>query len=625
MYKLVFYLFYGVLAGVSAYCISAAAGSFRCRRAIDFTSPVSCAFAIVYILLSSALCSVKIPYINFGIIFGIAVTLTAAYHYRYTGGVLCGSLTVCGAFLASQEYGMSVVMLPATGLLTGYLHKKKPGTAAGFFTGISFVFVVFSGISEDILFQMLNIIAGTSLFLVVSPKFSDKWIITGHGSDMLTETAGIRMGFLADSIETVRRESGKISEILSRNTEPQRRYTVIGAEVCISCRKRIEGKCGNNESVIRGFRKLSEMYEVSADNFPQELAGCVRKDELAEAFERYAQEKMTAKLIELRFSESRRIMSEQIKITEEIIESAWERVDVHQSEPVSRAIRIKLSKYGFNAKNVIAYYNFRGRLIAEIYFEMNDAPESYIRICDLIADELRIKLNCAEPVCSGRDVRIRVFEGTDYIPEVYAASVCADNSEETGDTSSVFGDGTGVSYVMLSDGMGSGRGAAVESRMVVSMFRKLITSGVNYSSAIKLINSIMLTKSREESFATLDAVRIDPDSGTLTVIKSGAAATLIRHGDKVMKISSPTFPIGIVEEAESFSETYDFDENDIIIMFSDGINENEYRFIKELLMCSSDIKSIVDEICAKAELFNSNIRQDDVTVIGVKINKSDNT
>jgi stage II sporulation protein E len=173
--------------------------------------------------------------------------------------------------------------------------------------------------------------------------------------------------------------------------------------------------------------------------------------------------------------------------------------------------------------------------------------------------------------------------------------------------------------------MGSGRGAAVESRMVVSMFRKLITSGVNYSSAIKLINSIMLTKSREESFATLDAVRIDPDSGTLTVIKSGAAATLIRHGDKVMKISSPTCPIGIVEEAESFSETYDFDENDIIIMFSDGINENEYRFIKELLMCSSDIKSIVDEICAKAELFNSNIRQDDVTVIGVKINKSDNT
>ena len=53
-------------------------------------------------------------------------------------------------------------------------------------------------------------------------------------------------------------------------------------------------------------------------------------------------------------------------------------------------------------------------------------------------------------------------------------------------------------------------------------------------------------------------------------------------------------------------------------MFSDGISENEYRFIKELLLSSDDLKKIVDEITAKAEVFNPTIHNDDITVIGIR-------
>jgi len=137
-----------------------------------------------------------------------------------------------------------------------------------------------------------------------------------------------------------------------------------------------------------------------------------------------------------------------------------------------------------------------------------------------------------------------------------------------------------------------------------------------------LINSIMLTKSRDETFATLDAVRINMDNCGLTVMKSGATATLIRHRGSVMKITSPTFPIGIYEQSETFSRSYDFEEGDIMIMFSDGISENEYRFIRELLLGGDDIKRIVDEICSKAGVFNPTVRSDDVTVIGIKVTRS---
>ena len=60
-------------------------------------------------------------------------------------------------------------------------------------------------------------------------------------------------------------------------------------------------------------------------------------------------------------------------------------------------------------------------------------------------------------------------------------------------------------------------------------------------------------------------------------------------------------------------------------MFSDGICEHEYRFIKELLLSDSDLKRIVDEICRKAEVFNPNVRSDDVTVIGIKAVKTNPT
>lgn len=623
LYKLLFYALYGALAGLASYAAALITASLRHQLALDLSAPMNCAYAAVYMIAVASLCSVDVPYLNIGIIAGVAVTVTAAYHYRYTGGIVCGALTACGVFLSSSSYGMSVVMLPAAGMLTGYLHKQKAGVAAGFFVGVSFVCMIFTGVDTDSIYRILDIICGTLVFLAVSPNFSDKWVLTGKDGGALPDIISSRMGFLANSIETVRRESGKISEVLAKNAEKTDEIEVNSSEVCAHCHKRLGCWYNSYDITRRGFKKLSGLTEITEENFPYELEDCLHKDELSAAFEKSMREKMTARLLSLRFSESQKLLFEQIKIIEEVIEAAGERIEVRYSEPISKSIREKLLKYGFNAKTVIAYYNSQNRLLIELYFAFADAPKNCVRICDLIADELRLSLDYIEPVYSGREVRIRVFERPEYSLEAYGASMCADNSSETGDTSAVFSDGTGVSYVILSDGMGSGRAAALESRMVVSMFRKLISSGVNYSSAIKLINSIMLTKSQEEAFATLDAVRIDLDTCEFTIIKSGASATLIRHRGQVMKISSPTFPIGIVEEANAFARSYDFEENDIIIMFSDGISENEYQFIKELLLGNDDLKLIVDEICAKAELFNSNIRSDDITVIGLRVSKSE--
>ena len=620
--KLLFYAVYGALAGFTAYCGATIADGVGRRAVIDLSSTMSCAYAVVYTMISASLCSVNFELLNLGAAVGAAVTLLAAYNYGYTGGILCGALTACGAFLCSPSAGAHTVFLPAAGFLTGYLSRRKSGAAAFFFGASGFFFMAVSGINSGSLPYIVGMFAGIAAFMAVSPYYSDRWVITGAENAALHEISGSRMNFLAGSIGNLRTESGKIFEALEKNVPETDIIGKVSGRVCKNCHRRAACWNGSRDATIRGFYRMMNQVGDDKAEFPYELEECLRRDELKKYFGQAANERTAERLIRMKLTEGQKLLSEQIRITEEIIRSASETDDVRHSETVSRTIQLKLRKFGFTAKRIIAYYNYHGRLNAELYFDSEDAPESFLRICDLIADELHLDMEYSEPVSTASEIRVRVYERPKYSLEAYGASVCAENSRETGDTTAVFSDGTGCSYVVLSDGMGTGRQAALESKMVVSMFRRLIGSGIGCESAIRLINSIMLAKSSEEGFATLDAVKIDLDTCGLTVIKSGASATLIRHRGQVMKIASPTFPIGIVQPADAFSSSYEFDEGDLIIMFSDGVSEGEYRFIKELLMQSSDVKMIVDEICAKAELFNKNIHSDDVTVIGIKVEHS---
>lgn len=622
-YKLIFYIVYSAISGYTAYSAAIIISGLRKRSVIDLTSSGGCAYSVVYAIVISILCTAQIPVIDPGIIAGTVVTLCGVYFYRHTGGVVCGSLTVCGAFLASPETGMSIVLLPVAGLITGYVREKKYTLTAAVFVVTDIMLTVFTGVSQNEFIGLIDIVSGAVLFTLLAPLYSDKWFITGSGEESsLPELMNVRMGFLADSIGNVRCESGKIAEILLEKSDCEKDSEDICEQICTQCFKRLDCWKNNYSVTRRGFRKLGELTEFSVEMFPYELSDCLHTEELLELYEDNSKQRTTAKLLEMRFSESRQLMFEQIEIMEEMISAAGERLNVRYSSSVSSQIKEKLRKFGIVHKNVIAYYNHKNRLLIEIYFAYGDCPRSFTRICDLISDELRVSLGNSDPVSSGKEVRVRLFEKPEYSLEVYGASICAGGNEDNGDTSMTFGDGTGVSYVILSDGMGSGRKAAVESQLVVRLFRKLINSGVNYTSAIKMINSVMVTKSQEESFATLDAVRIDLDSGKLTVIKSGAAPTLIKNRDGIIRVAAPNFPIGIYTRSEIFCRNCDFDEGDILIMFSDGVSENEYMYVKELLTSESDLKKIVDEICEKSAIFNPSPSSDDVTVIGVRMCRS---
>lgn len=128
------------------------------------------------------------------------------------------------------------------------------------------------------------------------------------------------------------------------------------------------------------MKKITEKVKYGIEQLPKELENCIKGEELLEYFYKKNSENTTAKLLELRFSESRKMLMEQIKIMEEIAQSAGERIDVRYSESVSKAVRIKLESFGFRAANVIAYYNSENRLLVEFIFQLRRSCRKLCRI-----------------------------------------------------------------------------------------------------------------------------------------------------------------------------------------------------------------------------------------------------
>ncbi len=620
-YKLVFYVFYGALTGYTAYALSGAIWELRSRRVIDLSKRRGLEYAVVYIVGISALSAAELPGVNAGVVIGSGAALFAAHFYRQTGGVLCGALAVCGAYLASPETGREMALLPAAALLTGCLAERTPLISALIFTGVELLLMVLTGISAGSLTYMLDVLCGAAAFLIAAPYYSDRYIASGGTSQEAAEQhMKLRREFLADTVDTVREESGKAAELMDRRTSSRRRPVSGLSAACEDCcRKPICWEMAR-QVTLRGFRRLEREAEASRETFPYELSDCIHKDQLIAAAGRASRERLTERLMRIRRIDMRRIAAEQMKVMGELIRQREAANETRYSAAMSGQIRSRLERHGIEVSDVIAWYTHTGRLSAELYFPA-EMPQDSTRIADLLSDGLGLVLCGDGGLSSGQQQRIRIAEAPEYEAESYTASSCSSDTGDNGDTTAVFADGTGSCHIVLSDGMGSGTEAALESRMVVRLYRRLICSGAEPTAAIKLINTIMLTKCGEEGFATLDAVKIDCDDGTMTISKSGAAATLICRSGSVMKVSAPTFPIGIYAQAEAYTSEYRLSDGDTVIMFSDGIGENAYPFIKELLLSGQGIRRIAEEICGKAEKFNPTLHEDDVTVIGIRIKR----
>ena len=208
-------------------------------------------------------------------------------------------------------------------------------------------------------------------------------------------------------------------------------------------------------------------------------------------------------------------------------------------------------------------------------------------------------------------------------------------AKTTKDKSSVSGDSIlhlrlndGKYLLLISDGMGSGPEARKSSQIATKMLERLLSSGFDRDTSIDLINTTILN-TNEDIFATLDIAIVDLYAGNIEFIKTGACPSYIKNKKKVQIIKSLDLPAGILKQIDSTVYDRDIDNNDILLMCSDGILDSniEYKnkelWVKYILedIETDNTQKIADLILNEAIDNNFGLAKDDMSVIVCKFIK----
>jgi stage II sporulation protein E len=214
-----------------------------------------------------------------------------------------------------------------------------------------------------------------------------------------------------------------------------------------------------------------------------------------------------------------------------------------------------------------------------------------------------------------------------YNVQIEAIKVAKDGSFISGDTHSQVWLRDGKLAIVLSDGMGYGPRAALESTATIAMLKQLMKAGFDREFAVRTVNSILLLRSTDEIFATVDLVIADLYTGELEFIKIGASPSFLIRSSGIDVVRSNTLPIGILNNVEMEPEMRIWRHGDILLMMTDGILNGYSGFNEEWLQRivrrapHRDLKTIVDLILEDARAAMGGEVKDDMTVVAVLLCK----
>ena len=610
------------IGGFAAYCFAVLRDTVSKNGAFVLNGSAGCALAVCFVLTVATLAALPMPFLNVGRVFGLYITLAAAKKYKSFGAAICGALTCAGAMLCSAELGVPCALLAVAALLTGVFTELNPFVMSFFFISVNAVSLLALGVSQPSLLYLLDCIAAGAIFSAI-PGAGASRLFELKSRPRLSDAplASMRLGFAASVLGDIRESTLRISELLEKRNRRLDVSDAVFRKICLSCPGR-QGCWGLRADAVKsGFEELKIAPSIDRNRLPESIKKCSRLTELLDEFDMTRSRKLHGKQAWAQLRETQGMIFDLMKTQEEIIEDIRAKLDEgdeYDREAASIAADAISEACGENVP-CAAYYR-GGLLRIEAYTHHGDKPDAD-RLCIILSEALERDICVSGWTGMERGGKLYFCERAGLRTFFAASQRSADGFGECGDSYDSFTAPDGNEYYVLSDGMGHGSSAALDSRICTGLFRKLVCAGVECETAIRLINTSMLMKSCEESFATLDVIRLDPTSGELLLLKSGASATLLMTSGRVICIKAASFPIGIVSNAEPFRKELKLAPGDVAVMLSDGIDEAYYPMIRNMLPHADDMTAI--KICEAVSINDKFRRRDDITAAVLRIGDSE--
>ena len=173
--------------------------------------------------------------------------------------------------------------------------------------------------------------------------------------------------------------------------------------------------------------------------------------------------------------------------------------------------------------------------------------------------------------------------GKELCHEVAMGSEPKEGQRLCGDSVTWFRTGS-MLYMLLSDGMGSGREAQRESQMTLRLLEQFLQAGIDADPALRTLNAALNLRGDDQgSFTTIDLLAADLNTRQATLYKYGAAPTYIKRHGAVRRLTGSALPAGLQDGAPQAIK-FPLEENTFLLMISDGVADTgEDSWVQDLL------------------------------------------
>lgn len=465
-------------------------------------------------------------------------------------------------------------------------------------------------------------LAASAVFLLLPQKVWRAIPASAGAARGLEETAAHRLTALSRALREVK---GLVNDICSLQPKKKRQKAEAPEYVCNT----VCGKCEKNtfcwiEHYNETIDVLNQAHQaqrktgyVCADGLPRFFQyRCDHVAEVCGALAKSRAMELTAVAAEARTELLRNALNDQYSAVADSLEQLAgqvlheERLDAARTQKVAALFREMelqpLEAAVTRDTNGRFQVRVRTQRVVLTQEEEQALEEEVSHCCSRV---LRL---CT---CEGQGAATSfVFLEQALLHPVYAESGSAAQEGVSADVAEFFCDESGHAHMLLCDGMGTGRSAAVDGKMAALLTRKLLLAGFGCDAAARLVNVALQLKGHEEGGAALDAFSVDLYTGKGALFKAGAAPTFILHGQEIQVVASDSLPVGTASGTEGILSETQLTAGDVVVLVSDGVLAAGESRVKEKLvrMAGAPAEKIARELAAFAK--NQSVRADDITV-----------
>lgn len=554
-----------------------------------------------------------------GSITGVAVGIILGFGDKSMIPILTGygfGGLIAGVFAPLGRFGCAVAFVLANAVAGLYLGGTSP---------------VFSGLYEVMIATVIFMIIPEKLMCIFSVLF-----VPAHGKvteEKMQNNVSSRLVSVANALEDVSDTVSKVTKKLDNinSDDISVVFHNVAGQACKKCGMKMfcwETAYNDTMGVLNDMSgQLKSEHQLVRDDVPRHFAQrCCKLNEFLNSINKCYSEYSARKFEQNKSTQLRTVLAEQFSGVSNLLKdmaadfSAFTRTDFIRTDRVHTAF----AACGLNASESFCIIDNKGRMALEAEIQPGNNRVSRNELVHQLSNACGRVLESPEITGNGDVIHLKFKQKPQFVVKFGQAFIRKDGERLCGDAFDIISDSDGHSVMILSDGMGCGGRAAVDSNLTIELMSKLLRAGFGFDNATSIVNSAMMLKSDEESFSTLDIASIDVYSGEASFLKAGAPPTYIRRSGKVECISQNSLPVGIIKGIQLEKDTANLRKGDLIVLISDGVlNGDENWLIKEIEeYCGENLCVFAQTIANKAKEYRIDEHDDDVTVLVAKIEEN---